>query len=167
MTDEQKEKLSQSYEIRLLTEKDIPAVASVYVEAFNKADIGEEWIQETAENFMRWWFEREPNLFFVATHKGQIVGGVVAGIKPWWDGPHLADGELFVHPDFQKQGIGTKLLKTLLEEADRKYGEIVEFEGIASKEADFPMSWYKKLGIKKTGLVHIGAKPKEILEKLK
>lgn len=153
------------FSIRPLKKEEISAVASIYTEAFNKAGINEKWTQEKAEEFMNWWFKHQPDLFFVAIYKGQLIGGIVAGIKPWWTGRNLVDGELFVHPDFQKQGIGKELLRALLEEAIRKY-EIIEFESLADKSHEFPLSWYRKLGMGETTLVHIAGKPKDILKKL-
>lgn len=69
---------------------------------------------------MRFWFEGQPDLFLVAVHEDQIVGGAVAGIIPWWDGCHLSNAELFVHPDFQKRRIAKRLLKELLTKAVSK-----------------------------------------------
>ena len=153
------------FSIRLVKKEEISTVAAIYTEAFNKVGIGEKWTQKKAEEFMNWWFEYQSNLFFVAIHKGQIIGGIVAGIKPWWTGKNLVDAELFVHPDFQKQGIGKELLRALLKEAIRKY-EIIEFESLVYKSHEFPFSWYRKLGMGETTLVHIAGKPKEILKKL-
>jgi len=165
MSKEDKE-ISQSCEVRLINEEDLPQVSSIYAEAFNGADVGEKWIQEKAEKFMKYWFERQSDLFFVATYEGQIVGGIVADILPWWDGPHLVDGELFVRPELQKQGIGQRLFETLLEEAIKKY-QIVEIDGLAYKQHKFPLEWYKKIGFKETDLIHIYGNPQEVLENLK
>ena len=151
------------FSIKLVRKEEISMVASIYLEAFNKAGINEKWTQEKAEEFMGWWFDHQPDLFFVALHKEQIVGGIVAGIKPWWAGQNLVDGELFVQPNFQRQGIGRGLLRALLKEAIRKYG-IIEFESLADKSHEFPLSWYRKLGMTETTLVHIAGKPKEILK---
>lgn len=153
-------------QIRLLAEKDLTETAEVYAEAFNKVDIGEEWTTETAEKFLAHWFEKQPDLFFVAEHEGQIIGGAVAEVKPWWNGSHLADLELFVHPDFQRKSIAKKLIERLITEATTKYGEIAELEGVADGESEFPLGWYERIGVKKTGFVHIAGKPKEILERL-
>ena len=157
--------MNMEISIRPIKKEEISVVASIYAEAFNKADIGEKWIQEKAEEFMNWWFDNQSDLFFVAIHKNQLIGGIVAGIKPWCNGKNLTDSELFVHPDFQRQGVGKKLVKTLLKEAIRKY-KIVEFEGLADKGHEFPLNWYRKLGIKETNLVHIAGKTKEILKSL-
>ncbi len=153
------------FSIRPLKKEELPVVASVYTQSFNQAGIGEEWTQKKAEEFMGWWFKHQHDLFFVAVYKEKLVGGVVAGIKPWWDGQHLVDLELFVHPDFQKQGIGKELVKIILREAIRKY-EIVEFECLADKTHEFPLGWYKKTGMEETSLTHISGKPKKILENL-
>ena len=164
--DKENKELSQSCELRLIKEEDIPEVASIYVDAFTEADIDEDWTQESAEEFMNNWLDRQKDLFFVAIYEGQIVGGIVAGIKPWWDGKHLIDGELFVRPELQRQGVGTRLFITLLEEAIKKYN-IVEIEGLADKGHEFPLKWYKELGIDETSLVHVAGKPQEVLDKLK
>jgi GNAT superfamily N-acetyltransferase len=152
--------------IRLLKEEDIACTASIFAEAFNSAKVGENWTPEMAEKYVRYWLERQPDLFIVAVCEGQIAGGAVAEIKPWWDGFHLAEGELFVHPKFQGRGIGAELLKGLLERGINNYGEIVEFEGIANGKAEFPMNWYEKIGIKRTGWVHVAGEPRDILGRL-
>ncbi len=151
--------------IRTLKKEEISAVASIYTEAFSQADIDKSWTQKKAEEFINWWFEHQPDLFFVATHKEQLIGGIVAGVKPWWNHNNLTDGELFIDPNFQRQGVGKELIKTLLEKAIRKY-EIVEFESLVDKGDEFPLSWYRKLGMTETTLVHIAGKPKVILKKL-
>src|SRR3989344_8944487 len=122
-----------SHEIRLLEEKDLPEVAAVYAAAFNAMDIGEEWSQQAAEGLMRYWFEKQPDLFFVAAEGEKIIGGIVFGVKPWFNGPHLTDGEIFTHPEHQGKGVAKSLLKKEVEEAISKYG-IVEVEAIADKE---------------------------------
>mgnify|MGYP001581110235 CR=1 FL=1 len=75
---------------------------------------------------------------------GKIVGGFIAGIKPWWNGNHLVDGEIFVHPEFQKKGVGNALSKIMFKRAIEKYDAKVwdtyTFRG------KFPLKWYKKLG---------------------
>lgn len=90
-------------EIRLLQESDLPKVGEIYARAFEKANIGEQWTPKSAEKFMRYWFNRQSDLFLIAESEGKVVGGIVAGIKPWWNGNHMVDGELFVDPEIQKK----------------------------------------------------------------
>ena len=82
---------------------------------------------------------------FVASYNGKVVGAFVAGIKPWWDGNHLLDGELIVDPDYQKKGIGKLLLKAILRKAINKYNVTV-WEAVTFRKTKFPLSWYRKLG---------------------
>ncbi|MBO7504680.1 GNAT family N-acetyltransferase [bacterium] len=52
---------------------------------------------------MSYWYDRQPDLFFVAEVDGRVVGGIVSGIKPWFDGNRLVDGELFVDKKYQER----------------------------------------------------------------
>lgn len=152
-------------EYRLIEERDLPRASEIYTQSFDKANVGEQWTPETAEKFMRYWFERQPDLFFVAIDEEKIVGGVVAGIKPWWNGNHLVDGELFVDPSFQRKGIARNLLKEVIRRGIEKYN-IVEFEGTADGEADYPIRWYERLGIRRNRWAYISGNAAEILENL-
>ena len=69
--------VDQAIKQACIKKEEISVVASIYAEAFNKADIGEKWIQEKAEEFMNWWFDIQSDLFFVAIHKNQLIGGIV------------------------------------------------------------------------------------------
>lgn len=156
----------QNYDIRLLRESDVPAVAAVYARAFNALELGEEWSQEAAEGLMGYWYKHQPDLFFAAfDESGNVLGAIVFGIKPWWNGPHLTDGELFVDPDHQGRGVAKSLLRKEIQEAVRLH-EIVEIEAIADREHAFPIGWYDRIGIRQTGLAHIAGDPQEVLRNL-
>lgn len=66
---------------------------------------------------------------------------------------------------FRKKGIARELLKEIIKRGIDKYN-ISDFEGIADGEADFPIKWYEKLGIKRNRWVYISGDAKEILGKL-
>jgi len=136
---------SMSINIRLMQEKDLDELAEVYTEVYQKFDVGERWTTETSKKLFSYWYDKQPDLFFVAEHESKVVGGFVAGVKPWWDGNHLSDGEIFVHPDHQKQGIATKLSIALYEKALEKYN-VTEFDASTFKKKEFPLSWYKSIG---------------------
>ena len=62
--------------------------------------------------------------FWVGTRneKGMLVGfGYIVGMKL----QHGYMEDIIVHPDFRKLGIGVKLVRTLIDEADRRGIEIV------------------------------------------
>ena len=116
---------------------------------------------------LSYWFDKQPDLAFVAESNKKIVGAFVSAIKPWWDGNHLFDGEVFVHPDYQKQGIASKLSITLYEKALKKY-KVVGFDAYTFKKTKFPLSWYLSQGfIQNEDWTMISGDVKFILSKLK
>jgi len=131
--------------IRLVEEKDLNALAEIYAAVYVFFDTGEKWTAESAKKMLKYWLDKQPDLAFLAEYEGKIVGGFLSGVKPWWDGVHLFDGELFVHPDFQNQKIGKALFKRMLAEASEKY-KATTFDAFTYNGSEFPLSWYKKIG---------------------
>ena len=66
--------------------------------------------------------------------------------KPWWDGIHLEDGELFVCKEYQKNGIAKQLLKTLFKYGLEEYDATVFEAHTYEDENGFPYCWYKRIG---------------------
>ena len=153
-------------EIILAKEDDIKQIAETYCDSFNLIS-SEGWTKEAAIKLFEFWFKRQPDLFFVAKDDGKIIGGIVASAKPWFDGVRLQDGEVFVNPEYQKRGIGKQLLSRLIEEGINKYNTNT-FEGITFADTDFPLSWYKKIGMQKSDeLIVINGSCQEMLNNLK
>jgi len=135
-------------EVVLAKKEEVLQIAQIYVDAFASAP-SEHWTKETAENLLNYWFQKQPDLFFIAIDDNKIVGGITMGVKPWWDGNRLQDGELFVAPECQKQGVGKQLLKRVLKEAISRY-QVSTLEGITFSSDSFPRTWYEKIGLKKS-----------------
>ncbi len=153
--------------IRPMQKEDLQQLAEVYSVVYQKFDIGERWTPGTAKRLLSYWFDKQPDLAFVAEFDGEVVGAFVAGIKPWWDGNHISDGEIFVHPDHQKQGIATKLSIALYEKALKKY-KVVSFDTYTFKKTKFPLSWYLSQGfIQNEEWTMILGDVKSILSRLK
>lgn len=131
--------------IRLIKKEDLDALAEVYAFVYKVFNSGENWTAESAKEMLNYWLEKQPDLAFLAESDGKIVGAFLSGVKPWWDGVHLFDGELFVHPNFQNKKIGKALLKKVLEEATEKYNAKI-FDAFTYNGYEFPLSWYKKIG---------------------
>jgi N-acetylglutamate synthase-like GNAT family acetyltransferase len=154
-------------EIRLAKGKDLKNIAELYFKIFNEVAPDENWSQKQSLNLFRYWIKKQPDMFFVAEENNNIIGGMVANIKPWSDGNRVQDGEIFVAQESQKKSVGTKLFITLLEKAIDKY-DVKTFEGITFAGDNFPTSWYKKIGLnqnKDLQLLEGGCK--EILKRLK
>ncbi len=131
-------------QIRTMNKKDLKRLAQIYVEVYTKFDVGERWTEEAAYNLLKHYYNRQPDLAFVADLDGKSVGAFIACIKPWWDGNHLSEGEIFVHPDYQAKGVGSKLSEVMFETAIEKYDATV-WDTITFK-GKYPEKWYKKLG---------------------
>lgn len=135
--------------IRLAKEEDLKELAIIYKELYDDADIGEYWSVESALKLLQYWYDRQADLFYVAEEDAKVVGGVVSGIKPWFDGNRLIDGEIFVSKDYQGKHLAKLLMLEHLKEAMNKYGvKVMEFHTYGD-EKEFPQNWYTRLGFKK------------------
>jgi len=153
--------------IRQMRKEDLQQLAEIYSVVYQKFDVGERWTVKTAKKLLSHWFDKQPDLAFVAEYESKVIGAFVAGIKPWWDGNHISDGEIFVHPDYQKQGIATKLSIALYEKALEKY-KVISFDTYTFKKTEFPLSWYLSQGfIQNEDWTMIFGNVKSILSKLK
>lgn len=153
-------------QIRTITENDLRELAHLYTKTYEAFDVGEKWTNETSLELLTYWFKRQPDLAFLAKDNNKIVGGFFAAVKPWWDGIHLIDGELFVDPEHQKQGIGTMLSKHMFTQAIEKYHATV-WDTYTFKNSAHPLSWYKQQGFEENkDWVMISGNLKEALKKL-
>jgi GNAT superfamily N-acetyltransferase len=131
--------------IRLMTNDDLPVLSQIYVRALDDTD--ERWNQESAQALLSDWLRRQPELAFTAEYDNEIAGAFVVAVRPWWDGNHLVDGELFVEPKLQQHGIARHLLKRVLDEAMEKYSPVL-WESYTFRNDTFPLTWYKRLGFR-------------------
>ena len=149
-----------------MKEEDLEEVAVLYTDIYDKVDIGEKWTKSASHQLMKYWLSKQSDLCFVAIIEDKIVGGFVAGIKPWWDGNHLVDGEVFVDYNYHKHKIGTELSKAIYKTALTKY-KITSIDFVTFSKNGFPLSWYERLGFKvNRQLVLINGTPKETLKNL-
>lgn len=151
----------EGVEIRKAKKGDLSSLAILYLEVYTQFDAGEKWTKKAAYNLLFHLFERCPELGFVAEKNGVLVGGFFAGVKPWCDGMHMVDGELFVKSGLQRKGVGKSLLKAAFDECASlgiSYVDAVTFRNEVGL-----LSWYKKLGFKEVdNLCLISADIKEL-----
>jgi len=131
--------------IRPIRKEDLAVLGEIFAKVYEVFDVGERWNKESATKLMEYWFNKQPDLAFLAEWDSKIAGGFFSGIKPWWDGNHLFDGEIFVHPEFQNKGIGKELFKKMFKEAVDKYDAKI-FDAFTFNGSEYPLSWYKKIG---------------------
>ena len=129
-----------------MRKSDLKKLSEIYATVYREFDVGEKRTPKKAYVLLEYWLQRQPDLAFVAESDGKIAGGFVAGIKPWWDGNHLVDGEIFVHPEFQRKGIGGLLSMAMFRKAMKKYSARTWDTYTFKKK--YPLKWYKSLGFK-------------------
>jgi len=151
--------------IRDFAEKDLSAVGEIYAKAFNNAIVGENWEPADASKLIACMHSHKPNIFIVAEVDGKIVAGFFASVKPYFGENHLCDTDLFVDPDYQKQGVGKQMFIEMLKRGIQEYN-VSGFQGISYSKHEFPGNWYSKLGFETTAWVHRYGKASVMLEKL-
>jgi len=130
----------------LMKEEDIDIIAEAYADYYSNSVLEEKWTKESAAKLFRYFYNHNKELFLVAYDNDKPIGVITSVLKPWWDGNHLEDGEIFVIPECRQKGVGKLLLKALFENAVSKYNaQILEAHTYEDKNG-FPYSWYKKLG---------------------
>lgn len=147
--------------IRKTEKKDIRQLAKIYKDAYDRPQFGEDWSLEQAESLLNFYFNLDTFIGFTAVFGGKIVGAFFSFTKPWHDGNRLGEGELFVDQEYQNQKIGTKLMLQMMKEAEEKgclIHELLAYDEIAK--------WYRKLGMRDSGLHHMEGEIKIIRQKL-
>ena len=127
-------------QIRQATLEDLPEITSIFrdtIRAVNSKDYSEKQIEvwSSGANDLEEWKDRIENLYFlVAEFKNQI-----AGFSYLSNGFHL-DG-IFVHKDFQRRTIGSKLLRIMESRASVNGYEVIKSD-ISITAFDFFDSHY-------------------------
>ncbi len=101
-------------------------------------------------------FNKETSIIFVAEINNKIVGSVFFLAKEKGRTRHRLSGGWSVHPDYQRRGIGTLLLKTAVKEAKKRGFKRLEAEVAVKNISSWKISkkaGFKIEGIKKKGLL--------------
>jgi GNAT superfamily N-acetyltransferase len=148
--------------IRKSRKADIAMLAKIYKQAYDRPKFGEKWGFKEAKALSDFYFQQKNFLGLTALVDGKIVGAFFSYVKPWHDGNHLGEGELFVAPRYQNQKIGTKLFLEMMVLAQKKkcvVHELVAYPRIAR--------WYAKIGMKSTNLQYMAGDIKKIIKKIR
>lgn len=100
-------------ECRPLSVHDLPVVTALYCEVFNAPPWNDAWTADTASSRLRDILTTPGSLGLLAWQDGQLAGCILGYYEQWFDGVHFYLKEMFVHPTFQRRGIGTRMLHEL------------------------------------------------------
>jgi predicted N-acetyltransferase YhbS len=134
--------------VRGVSPTDIPELSEIYCKSYEVNGGDEHWTPESASRLLRKLYEDNPGLSLVAQVGEHIVGATFGNIRPWESGKVILEGkELFVHPDWQKHGVGNELLKERLHRAEVWSGA-TEVEIVVFTETEQPQKFHRESGFK-------------------
>ena len=91
-------------------------------------------------------------------------GVIIGAVRAYKEGDTCYVGRLVVHPKFQRQGIGTRLI----EEVERIFSDCTRFEIFTGHKSIRNINLYKKLGYKEFQVQEVSKQLRYIyMEKIK
>jgi ribosomal protein S18 acetylase RimI-like enzyme len=103
-------------DIRQMTEADLPQIREI-----DQLIVGKERTPSWTESAEVLWFFRSPALSFVAELDSQVVGFLLGDIRGAEYGTPISGwiDLVGIHPDYQRQGIGRRLVERFYDECQR------------------------------------------------
>ena len=96
--------------IRKMEQADIPACADILCSVYNNEMWQCRWSTEVATEYLTDFFNRNKFVGYVLDNGEEIVGGIFAHEKVWWNNSEVFVEEMFVKPELQRKGYGGLLL---------------------------------------------------------
>ena len=96
--------------IRPMIQSDLSACADILCSVYNNDLWQCNWDKGTAEAYLSDFFHAAKFVGFVIELEGEILGGIFAREKIWWNTSEVFVEEMFIRPDRQGKGLGSMLL---------------------------------------------------------
>lgn len=131
--------------IREMKIEDLPQCGEIYAKAFPMEYWGIDWNPENAREYLTDFFEQKKFVGYVYEEKDSIIGCIFSQWKISGSKKEIYINEMAVLPERQGQGIGKKLLDTILEYSDK-----IGFAGVVLYTSEYaPASkFYENNGFK-------------------
>ena len=129
--------------IREMKLQDIEGCADILCSVYNNELWQCRWSSETAIAYLTDFYRMQKFVGYVLEEKGEILGGIFAHEKVWWNNSEIFVEEMFVKPEVQRKGYGSMLLKKVEEYINEK--QLAGMTLSTNKYAPAPM-FYKKNG---------------------
>ena len=118
----------------------------------NTLGLPSERVQRNVEGFQR--LGPDDHIFVAVLEDGTVIGSAGLNVHPNPRMRHGAELGILVHTDYQNQGVGTALMKTVLDLADNWLMLVrVELEVFADNERAIHL--YEKFGFEKEALLRM------------
>lgn len=145
--------------IRKTKSSDLKILGKIYKRSYDATHSGEMWSYVQAVELINFYYHAKTFIGLTVLYDNKICGAFLSFIKPWWDGKHLAEGELFIDPRYQGKKIGTQLYLAMMKFAYKR-GCVVH-DLLAYKSPSF---WYRKIGFRVTELIHMSGKISRVIK---
>jgi aminoglycoside 6'-N-acetyltransferase I len=127
--------------IQNLKETHLKGCSELYVKVFNVEPWNDRWTLESAYNRL-YDIMISPNFIGIAYEKeGEIKAAIFGNCEHWYEGMHYNLKEMFVTPELQGSGVGTRMLKAL-EERLAKLG-VINIVLFTSRETETSYFYHK------------------------
>ncbi len=133
--------------VRKMADEDLPQVNEISHSLFGKERVST-WPQAVEAH----WKRHRPTLSFVAEADGHVVGFLLGGIRRARRMMPLAGwiDIMGIHPDYQRKGIGRRLVEAFSEECKKSSAVI----SVAIKKNDKPLrKFFNKMGFRDSDLI--------------
>lgn len=97
--------------IREMKLEDITACADILCSVYNNELWKCRWTPEVATDYLTDYFNMEKFVGYVLEEGGEVLGGIFAHEKIWWNNTEVFVEEIFVKPEKQGNGYGSMLLQ--------------------------------------------------------
>jgi len=134
--------------IRKAEKKDLKKIAEIFRIEYAKYPYNEKWGMKGALDKIKEYFKNCS--FFIAEIDSKIVGFIIANTYDWYDGIRGLISEIVISKEYQRKGIGKKLMNSIEDYFKKKHvKEMLLYAHTNSKSINF----YKKLNYKKEGYI--------------
>lgn len=130
-----------------LEQNDISKCAETLIKAFGEAPWNEKWTYEQASTRIDELMSARVSRGYIVydSDNDTVVGMVIGRIMTYLDKKEIWLDELSIHPDYQRMGIGTKMLSYVKSELAKEPEEIKFI--VLTTERGYPsVSFYEKNG---------------------
>ena len=93
--------------------KDLTACAEIMMSVYNNELWQCSWSLETAKDYLMDYVEAKKFIGYVLWLDDEIKGAVFCHEKIWWNNSEVFIDEMFISPEFQRQGYGRELLNVV------------------------------------------------------
>lgn len=101
--------------IRKMERSDIEACAEILCSVYNNELWQCRWSKETAVEYLTDFCSMAKFVGYVIDNGQGVIGGIFAHEKVWWNNSEVFVEEMFIKPEFQRNGYGSLLLKQIEE----------------------------------------------------